>query len=319
MWKLATPGLVIGLAVSACTAGVSSTAAELADDLPPILNPDAPFVAFWAPFGTHPDDRTNRFFYAIATSSELDDLLEDDGSVARAELPLGLPPTRYLSTSFAVWSADGLSGNDVAPQRSETVTWPRDCVGIAPDVDGDGLLDQCDSFPTDGPSADHDKDGIINLFDNCPAVANPDQEEGRRNSFTNNIDQRASSGAACLPSESNYNAARILFPTLTVEVLNEERRAAGLSPIEWPVPQPDDLEPFSERCPAGIDPGAYGIVGDELERFEQLAEDIAALREANTGSGQVLPDRALVARVLIGFEQFNAIFSAEDSSCSVSI
>ena len=56
---------------------------------------------------------------------------------------------------------------------------PSTCTATidAGDVDGDGYPDPCDTQPSDGPIADVDKDGTINLLDNCPVIANPEQTD----------------------------------------------------------------------------------------------------------------------------------------------
>jgi hypothetical protein len=47
--------------------------------------------------------------------------------------------------------------------------------GIQPDLDGDGIGDECDPDPL---LADLDGDGVANDADNCPFVANADQSDG---------------------------------------------------------------------------------------------------------------------------------------------
>jgi hypothetical protein len=48
---------------------------------------------------------------------------------------------------------------------------------ICPDVDGDGICNQDDPNPNDGPLGDIDGDGFNNEDDNCPNHVNPDQTD----------------------------------------------------------------------------------------------------------------------------------------------
>lgn len=50
---------------------------------------------------------------------------------------------------------------------------------LAPDRDGDGIGDACDSCPAtaNADQKDADRDGVGDSCDNCPQVANPDQKD----------------------------------------------------------------------------------------------------------------------------------------------
>ena len=112
---------------------------------------------------------------------------------------------------------------------------PVECVvgnttgqNIPGDADGDNVSDACDRFPTDGPAADFDGDGISNFDDNCPRVPNAAQA-----GLT-----RSPSGLACDPDQG-FNPASQLFLELT---------GAAPSPTQG-VPLPDPVE-VTEPTPA---------------------------------------------------------------------
>lgn len=89
----------------------------------------------------------------------------------------------------------------------------------APDADGDGLPDACDSDPTDGPLADFDRDGVPNGQDNCPTVANADQADANGDGVGDACDPSA--GAALLTGFLTsitpvQTAQAIDFPATTV-------------------------------------------------------------------------------------------------------
>ena len=95
-----------------------------------------------------------------------------DGDAAIAiRTPASAAPGAHLMT---VWA-----GDERVALLPGIVTAPKACAEGA-DVDGDGLADDCDGNPADGPKADADRDGVANGRDNCPLAANPAQTDTDR-------------------------------------------------------------------------------------------------------------------------------------------
>lgn len=102
------------------------------------------------------------------------------------------------------------SNGDILSVGQANVVPPAECVianagiSIAGDIDGDNLRDECDRFPTDGPAADFDGDGVRNFDDNCPRVPNPGQDALANSSV----------GIAC-DIDVGHNAALQIYQELT--------------------------------------------------------------------------------------------------------
>ena len=92
---------------------------------------------------------------------------DGDAEIA-IRMPAAAAPGLHLLT---VWAGD--ERLDLVPAF---VTGTKACAEGA-DADGDGLADDCDSDPLDGPNADADGDGKANEPDNCPLVANAAQTD----------------------------------------------------------------------------------------------------------------------------------------------
>ncbi len=213
--------------------------------------------------------------YFIQSSGDLDELFDGGENEFRVDPAFGMPPGfgRLL-----VWSPVG----DSASHPTRPVVWPSECLGVSPDLDGDGLVDACDPYPADGPLADFDGDGVLNPDDNCPSMSNADQEtlfEGR------------SSGAVCDGKE--VHPSIWMVPAIaTLDGWNEHRAEIGLDPIV--------MSERSEDLPAGVArwceeiaaleqedveasgfayevPAEYGLSPQEVSRLDELSSQFRFL------------------------------------------
>jgi len=243
-----------------------------------LVDPTLRFISYWSP--SELKGRPPQFRYAMDSSNRAGDL-QDAGGI-RVDLPFGVPPAN--SGTIRVWSLNGGGAS-----TADGPLYPIECLGFRPDVDGDALLDDCDPFPTDGPLADYDGDGVLNSADNCPVRPNPDQTTFGR----------SLSGAACTGPEGDptRNYDRILFAELTIEDVNASRAADGLDPLAWPVVDPVLLPEVAEWCdliyssslpatsPERVDqmvatmPSVYGFNDEDLAQFAADVKEMWRLYE----------------------------------------
>lgn len=249
------------------TAPSTESSTEPARVAPTTTSP--PEDRFFAWYSLEQGGQMHAVPYLVAASPDLDALYADNRFVV--DVPFGMSPG---AGRLQVWSES--AGGPSHP--ASAVVWPIRCLGSAPDVDGDALLDSCDPYSADGPNADWDGDGILNPDDNCPTVANPDQDRfGDRHS-----------GSAC-DSRQGVHAQTWLVPAdVSLADWNDERAARGLEPIVMPEPgttPPDDVVEWCLQVQGlGIDapadavrqafltaPPAYGFTVSELEAFAELS------------------------------------------------
>ena len=219
-------------------------------------------------YGNYATEETSAIRYLAASSNDLTALIDD----SRRELGFALP--------FGVKVGNGQIDISDGPNfPAPRVVWPVECLGVAPDIDGDALLDDCDPYPTDGPLADWDSDGVVNPGDNCPTVFNPDQE----------VIYERSNGAACDPREGIGPQVWVVEPTVTLDAWNETRAGNGLEPLSMPT-GPTALPPeVAAWCATRSDeadslqalatelPIAYGLTVEQQRRLVELAVELSDL------------------------------------------
>jgi lysophospholipase L1-like esterase len=99
-----------------------------------------------------------------------------DGSgewTTSAEVPLSAAPGMHLLSAIEPESGREIASAELWVEESPSCVPDPD----APDADGDGLPDDCDPAPLDGPAGDADGDGVRNEEDNCATEANPGQQD----------------------------------------------------------------------------------------------------------------------------------------------
>lgn len=178
-----------------------------------------------------------------------------------------------------------LRTGDILGIHPINITIPEECgrivepPGTPDDLDGDGLINSCDRFPTDGPFADSDLDGVFNVNDNCPRVSNPDQAS----------DTQASVGHAC-DIDRGVNPADPLATLLGLDPMGPG--TPDVQPISHSA-DPVDYTPFVNAPPSPTGAFGFGAPPDislPLALVEQVpiqqspAIDIDAYEIANTGA-----------------------------------
>ena len=120
------------------------------------------------------------------TTSDNPDTAADESGATRYRNPpagTGIAGTdthvwQLLSISFRDADDDGIQNDlDKCPFDPDPTYDPKSG-GQADDPDGDGIQNSCDPTPNENTGlGDHDGDGFPNRQDDCPLIADPDQEE----------------------------------------------------------------------------------------------------------------------------------------------
>lgn len=293
--------------VAAPAASTSTTAPPPADTTSPAVpTEDADFrQATWDDphvviYGNYATDRSSAIRYLAASSDDVTELVDDTRRVLGFDLPFGV---KVENGQIDISNGP----NFPAPG----VMWPVECLGVAPDVDGDGLLDDCDPYPGDGPLADWDNDGVVNPRDNCPTVSNPDQD----------VIFDRSSGAACDVREGVGPEVWVVVPTITLDEWNVVRTERGLDPLVMPtVPSPlppevaawcasmsDDTDTDTFEAVERI-PDAYGLTLDQRGELAVMVTQQSDLLAAYLQLQETAPEDLVTAAGSI--DEVAAEFSA---------
>lgn len=273
--------------------------------------------------------------FLVASSDRFDDLYDDAAKKFRVAVLFGMQPA---SDGYQrIWSADG----DLAASPAPRVLWPASCLGPTPDGDGDGLLDDCDPYPTDGPIADWDGDDVMNVRDNCPSVPNLGQERtGER-----------FSGTACDPREIVHAPIWLVPADITLGDWNQVRAERGLEPIvmpDGPVEQPPEVAQWCStadlmdadvmpdeaaiRSMTQSIPDAFGLSDSDRDRLGDLYTELITVVDASStlASGAEQPTTAeeleeaqlawaaleeRQARLILDLQPYFALFAASDIAC----
>jgi hypothetical protein len=140
----------------------------------------------------------------------------------------------------------------------------------APDIDGDGLPNACDTNPTDGPLADFDHDGVANGQDNCPTVANADQADANGDGV----------GDACDPSAGAPPLAGLLpLSAPSTPTFNGEWGSQGTGPGQFA--GFGAIAADSAGDVFVVDSGA-----DRVQEFDVSGKLVNQVGGAGTGPGQ---------------------------------
>lgn len=127
-----------------------------------------------------------------------------DGTVSIPySVPVGLHPGLHAIVAYDEETAEpiGTTLTSIDPP-TECLTGDGDV-----DLDEDALADRCDASLEDGPRADADGDGVLNLEDDCPVAADSGQEDSDGDG----------SGDACDPDEGHSPVAELEpFPQVTI-------------------------------------------------------------------------------------------------------
>jgi len=136
------------------------------------------------------------------------------------------------------------------------------------DLNDDGVLELLVSFNIDSDTAlpevrlvspyDLDGDGLLQLADNCPLIANADQRDGdgdgRGDACANDWDGDSQpDGSDCAPSDRTAGRPAAIGP-----VLLTHDRQLGITQMTWPLPSSADLFDISRGLVSELAAGSFG-------------------------------------------------------------